>query len=413
MTPYQHRDIGRKRAGNNRSRLSLALTGLLLLSGCGGLQEWFPGWVGDGKSATGPVDTSSGEHWHSQVRTIQADLTELGYDPGPVDGMAGPATEQAIKAYQEDAGLEADGRITRQLTKHLAAAVGREVTQEPKAGSDIGAVQVDNAGLPPEYDAGDTYIWSNGRVETVVRAAGNKLFWQTNDGVRFTADRNFLIPPSSWTGPRGTGEADALLEAPAPWPLTEDSPLIFTVDESGGLAGWLCEAVGTERVSVPAGHFNAVVLACERDPAPPGEWVRRIWFYAPAVRHYVARTDTMADGSQISEKLVGIRPGAEDWPPAVRAGLRRAIQDALRDLAAGKKSLWTSTVVEEEFEIRPGPVRKTPDGRCRVFKLTARGTQNARAYPALACTVGNSGRWKIPGDAVGGSSAKVLPIDAG
>ena len=36
------------------------------------------------------------------VRDLQAALKALGHDPGPVDGVFGPATEAAVKAFQQE-----------------------------------------------------------------------------------------------------------------------------------------------------------------------------------------------------------------------------------------------------------------------------------------------------------------------
>jgi hypothetical protein len=256
---------------------------------------------------------------------------------------------------------------------------------------------VENAGWLPLYGAGDKYIWSTGQAETVARIIGSELIWEISNGVRVKADRNFLIPPSTWTSPTGTGEAVAHVDARSSWPLREGKNLVFTVEENGSVAEWTCESLGGRMASVPAGRFKAVALACERDPAPTGGWVRRIWHYAPAVRHYVSRTDIMPDGRQISKSLVGIRPGVEDWPPAVRAGLERAIQTTLNEVPEGERNVWSSTVVEEEFEIRPGPVRgKTGSLRCRNFVMTARSAKGSRLYPAIACMQGADKVWRIP-----------------
>jgi hypothetical protein len=43
------------------------------------------------------------------VREIQQRLTDLGYEPGPVDGLFGGKTRAAIQAFQRDKGLEPDG----------------------------------------------------------------------------------------------------------------------------------------------------------------------------------------------------------------------------------------------------------------------------------------------------------------
>lgn len=452
MNRKQQMDPGRARSIWKRSVPALA--GLFLLSGCANfeLPDWVPDLTGgEGKTAqhvssrtidAAPAPDSSGTidaapalgPSREEVKAIQGDLAELGYNPGRIDGIAGTRTKEAIRAYQNDAKLEVDGRITPELTISLATAPRPEKSpipgvavapdsspeteltpevepeiaptnepeielaiREPEIAPPGKVVHVKNAKIPPHYDAGDAYVWSNGRVETVVRVAGNKLFWRVDNGVSFTADRNFMIPPSNWTGPSGTGEANAHLDAGEFWPLATDSVFTFEVEDNGQLESWQCRTAGTENVSVPAGKFAVVALTCDRDSAPPGEWVQRIWHYAPAVRHYVARIDIMPGGRRISKELVGVRPGAENWPPAVRAGLDQAIQDALGGLPDGESSLWSSTMVKEEFVILPSTTRDTGDGvRCRTFELTARGAGVSRIYPAQACLSDEDQKWLIP-----------------
>ena len=50
------------------------------------------------------------------VEQVQKKLTELGYDPGPIDGKIGQRTIAAIKSFQEDNALQATGELN-QLTK--------------------------------------------------------------------------------------------------------------------------------------------------------------------------------------------------------------------------------------------------------------------------------------------------------
>jgi lytic murein transglycosylase len=45
----------------------------------------------------------------SQLRELQAALNRLGFDSGAPDGMLGPATQAAIRRYQDSVGLPADG----------------------------------------------------------------------------------------------------------------------------------------------------------------------------------------------------------------------------------------------------------------------------------------------------------------
>lgn len=53
------------------------------------------------------------------VADIQYSLTNLGYTPGPIDGVAGRGTKSAVRAYQADNGLLIDGKISRELLQHL------------------------------------------------------------------------------------------------------------------------------------------------------------------------------------------------------------------------------------------------------------------------------------------------------
>ena len=55
------------------------------------------------------------------VTRVQVGLIQHGYDPGPADGLMGPRTAQAIRAYQSDNGMDADGQATLNLARHIEA----------------------------------------------------------------------------------------------------------------------------------------------------------------------------------------------------------------------------------------------------------------------------------------------------
>jgi len=50
---------------------------------------------------------------------VQRLLSELGYGPGPIDGLYGEKTKAAIKAYQRDAELTVDGAVSDALLRSL------------------------------------------------------------------------------------------------------------------------------------------------------------------------------------------------------------------------------------------------------------------------------------------------------
>lgn len=64
------------------------------------------------------------------VAAIQSALADLGYDPGPVDGQEGPNTRAAIKQFQLDRGVEADGEPSLELV----ALLGGGGPQDPPRG---------------------------------------------------------------------------------------------------------------------------------------------------------------------------------------------------------------------------------------------------------------------------------------
>jgi peptidoglycan hydrolase-like protein with peptidoglycan-binding domain len=97
--------------------------------------------------------------------------------------------------------------------------------------------------------------------------------------------------------------------------------------------------------------------------------------------------------------LVAIRPGMASWPAAAKAGLDWALTHALDTPATAAPVKWSSTGVEEEFEIRTyasltareaGLVGGDPSS-CRRFELKSDGSR----YPGIACR-DPDGTWYIP-----------------
>ena len=57
-----------------------------------------------------PYQQSSSQNSNNnEIMAIQQKLTELGYNPGHIDGILGPKTKEAIKQFQKDNGLVVDG----------------------------------------------------------------------------------------------------------------------------------------------------------------------------------------------------------------------------------------------------------------------------------------------------------------
>jgi peptidoglycan hydrolase-like protein with peptidoglycan-binding domain len=63
------------------------------------------------------------------VRAVQQALQRKGVDPGPIDGILGPLTEQAVRKFQDTYGIQASGRIDNQT---LYALGQTQLASEPK-----------------------------------------------------------------------------------------------------------------------------------------------------------------------------------------------------------------------------------------------------------------------------------------
>ncbi|MBS0013238.1 MAG: lytic murein transglycosylase [Desulfobacterales bacterium] len=57
----------------------------------------------------------------NQIKEIQQNLNRLGFDAGPADGVAGPRTRAAIRAFQQNHDLAADGYPSAKLLERLRA----------------------------------------------------------------------------------------------------------------------------------------------------------------------------------------------------------------------------------------------------------------------------------------------------
>lgn len=66
-----------------------------------------------------PVTAFAAEYDSSEVKAVQETLSELGFECGPVDGVAGTKTLRAIKEWQELSGVEADGVIDEELLSEM------------------------------------------------------------------------------------------------------------------------------------------------------------------------------------------------------------------------------------------------------------------------------------------------------
>lgn len=62
-----------------------------------------------------------------RVRLVQSGLSELGYEPGPVDGIMGDQTRDAIRQFERHRRLPESGQISERLIEELRKVTGLSV----------------------------------------------------------------------------------------------------------------------------------------------------------------------------------------------------------------------------------------------------------------------------------------------
>jgi peptidoglycan hydrolase-like protein with peptidoglycan-binding domain len=414
----------------------------------------------------------------TKVADIQGMLNELGYDAGSADGIMGPRTKAAIQHFQGAANIPVDGRVSPELSSTLqqeynykmgiaepsagkagarpgkvamAEPDGHDEQDVPYAAADgvygTAAIPMPGAGweapsetpgagisaaLPktrrermysiadePYYEAGDNYIYSNGRIETATRIKGNLVHWVVNDGSRYTAVNNFVMPPVEWKSKSGSVQSTVISSSNVKWPPAKATEVVFQAKPRDPSAGrrlyeawsgeWTCGTEGQSTIAVPAGRFDVVKIACEKTSSASSQWRRHVWYYSADIRHYVRKEETATVGAQPTVvDLIAIRPGRSAWSRSARSGFNWAIQKLLEGGAVGESIEWDVSDNGVEFDITlTGQMQTAGNVTCRRYMLVRKKPGQQRIFPALACRDGISGRWKIPGLEKG----SVLPAD--
>ena len=120
--------------------------------------------AGDLSPPVAPASASdTGQLRRDEIREVQARLRSFGFNPGPVDGSAGPMTEAAVARYQQNRAQAATGKADRQLLEELRQDPAPKVVQRNPA--------------PTQYAAGSPaphYSSSNSAL-AAIRTASDRL----------------------------------------------------------------------------------------------------------------------------------------------------------------------------------------------------------------------------------------------
>ena len=113
----------------------LLIFAMILVASLGALAEEYP------SLSRGSRD--SGDSW--AVYSLQMKLKELGYLTGNADGIYGAGTENAVRAYQMDNGLEATGTADSETQQRMYSQAAPEATAGAETEGDIPAVDPSTA----------------------------------------------------------------------------------------------------------------------------------------------------------------------------------------------------------------------------------------------------------------------------
>lgn len=95
------------------------------------------------------------------IRQIQEALKEAGHDPGQVDGIWGPETEQALRAFEQEKGIESTGELNDETLSALGleslrqgqsefGSMKEEKSMEKKSGAELQMPPLEEESGSPE-----------------------------------------------------------------------------------------------------------------------------------------------------------------------------------------------------------------------------------------------------------------------
>ena len=171
----------------------------------------------------------------------------------------------------------------------------------------------------PSYSAGDAFTYEDEGKKRVLRRVvgvkGDTVDWVTEVNYQFTTYRNPFFPKIRWDGPSSSGRATNRRAPGQLWPLEIGQRAWLNVDYERLDKGtketkrysehWCCKVNRPRAVTVPAGTFDTYKVVCKRYASDWREITRtHIWYYAPAVGHFVKRIKKYKSGKRKTLELI-------------------------------------------------------------------------------------------------------------
>jgi len=112
-------------------------------------------------STTLPPTTTEAPHSGlsatSTITLVQSELKLLGYFEGSVDGIPGDITQAALKEFQTDAGIEADGQFGPETDGKLAAVLEKNESYVTDVQEHLAELDLYSGPIDGDYGEGTTH----------------------------------------------------------------------------------------------------------------------------------------------------------------------------------------------------------------------------------------------------------------
>jgi hypothetical protein len=121
---------GSKDSGTSQSRGDAGMTNRKPNTSLGGTQSERERETGAplpaGSPQAGTVSMGAGQNSMKGVKQAQQALKDKGHDPGPIDGVMGSRTKEAIKSFQSASNLQVTGTLDAETSQKLGVSSGSD-----------------------------------------------------------------------------------------------------------------------------------------------------------------------------------------------------------------------------------------------------------------------------------------------
>lgn len=261
-------------------------------------------------------------------------------------------------------------------------------------------------GQLPQYVVGESFAFDDGRFDTVVAIDGETVTWKNKYGIDVQRYRNFIVPDLSWRTRNRVSSLDTDVIPTDLWPLSPGKmskrfrafqTVVWPDGERPTLEfeyEWQCRVTGTKTVTVPAGRYDTYSVACVRFYAG-GSIVRqtRTFYYAPALGHFVKRTDDYLTARSRSISLLTAGFNSNVFPREEEADLVRFLFSTLDTTPDDTAKVWRNGTGDVSVSITPYSTYDSDSGeKCRHYRSRYQYAGRTRSNTRTLCQRAN-GTW--------------------